>query len=163
MPCCARQTVFALEVEACSSADKIVSLLPAHSQLTTWHKNIIDFKTSVIRYFERCEEVLRPTTRNTKLSKMAGTSFLLKSLLLQNYLHSKGSSQGKILNTESNISMLTKQNPVMDGSVLGIPQSGDLDCLGSGIFQAEAEFLVFMSAVEGNPSPLLTCVCFFEY
>lgn len=78
-------------------------------------------------------------------------------------LHSKGSSQGKILNTESNISMLTERNRVMDGSVLGIPQSGDLDCLGSGIFQAEAEFLVFMCVVEGNPSPLPTRVCFFEY
>ena len=51
--------------------------------------------------------------------------------------------------------MATKRKPVMDRSVLGTPRVDDSDYLRSGILQAEAEFLVSVSAVEGIPSPWL--------
>ena len=48
----------------------------------------------------------------------------------------------------------------MDGSVLGALRLDDSDCLRSGIFGEEADVLVFVSAVEGIPSPSLARVCF---
>ena len=81
--------------------------------------------------------------------------FRLKACSRKIKLHSKFFLHGKILNTEFNISMSTKRKPVMDGSVLGTLRLDDSDCLRSGILQAEAEFLVSVSAVEGIPSPWL--------
>ena len=57
--------------------------------------------------------------------------------------------------------MSTKRKPVMDGSVLGALRLDDSDRLRSGIFRAEAEVLLSVSAVEGIPSPSLTHVSFF--
>ena len=48
------------------------------------NKFAVDFKTSLIRDFERRDRILDPATRDTKQAKMVGISFPFKSLLLQN-------------------------------------------------------------------------------
>ena len=91
---------------------------------------------------------------------MAGTSFPFKSLLLQDQTTFEGLLTRQNSEQSPIFPSRLKRKPVMDGSVLGALRLDDSDCLRSGIFGEEADVLVFVSAVEGIPSPSLARVCF---